>query len=122
MTQKDNPARDIARNARSVMMGAHVILALGTAAVGWMLVMNWTWLSANVSPLTHSIFAVIGGLGFYWLLDQKALVFLPYAVNVVLRMFGMKPGEAVRLNQKSGFMKLFDWDIKIVVLRTFFKF
>lgn len=116
MTQKDNPARDIARNARSVMMGAHVILALGTAAVGWMLVMNWTWLSANVSPLTHSIFAVIGGLGFYWLLDQKALVFLPYAVNVVLRMFGMKPGEAVRLNQKSGFMKLFDWIAVIVAV------
>lgn len=116
MTQNNNPARDIARNARSVMMGAHVILALGTAAVGWMLVMNWTWLSANVSPLTHSIFAVIGGLGFYWLLDQKALVFLPYAVNVVLRMFGMKPGEAVRLNQKSGFMKLFDWIAVIVAL------
>jgi len=114
--KEQNPARDIARNARSVMMGAHVILALGTAAVGWMLVMNWTWLAANVSPLTHSILAVCGGLGFYWLLDQKALVFLPYAVNVVLRICGMKPGEAVRLNQKSGFMKLFDWIAVIVAI------
>jgi len=116
MTNKNNPARDIARNARSVMMGAHVILALGTAAVGWMLVMNWTWLSANVHPVVHSVFAVFGGLGFYWLLDQKALVFLPYAVNVVLRMFGMKPGDAVRLNQKSWFMKLFDWIAVIVAV------
>ncbi len=108
MTNKKNPARDIARSARSVMMGAHVILALGTACVGWMLVQNWQWLAEILPPFYHNLAAIAGGLGMYYLLDQKALVHLPYAVNVVLQWMGMNPGEMVKLNQKSKFMRFFD--------------
>ncbi len=108
MTNKNNPARDIARSARSVMMGAHVILALGTACVGWMLVQNWQWLAEILPPFYHNLAAIAGGLGMYYLLDQKALVHLPYAVNVVLQWMGMNPGEMVKLNQKSKFMRFFD--------------
>ena len=104
----DNPRRDIAANARAVMMAAHVILALGTAVVGWQLTMNWSQLAEILSPTLHRIAAIAAGFGLYFLLDRKILVFLPYAVSVVLGWFGVY-APAVKLDQSKWAMRFFDF-------------
>jgi len=103
----NNPRRDIAANARAVMMAAHVVLALGTAVVGWQLTMNWNQLAEILSPTLHRIAAIAAGFGLYFLLDRKILVFLPYAVSVVLGWFGVRT-PAVKLDQGKWAMRFFD--------------